>query len=487
MRLSTLVDEEIRLVGDGTVEVTGLAADSRSVAPGDIFAALPGTRAHGLAHLPEALARGAAALLIGERDEASLQLDLPRLVAADPRRALARLAARFYPGRPQIVAAVTGTNGKSSTVAFTRQIWQRLGLCAASLGTLGLEPREFGDVSGLTTPDAVTLHRTLDRLAARGVSHLALEASSHGLDQRRLDGLAIDIAAFTNLSRDHLDYHPTVEAYFQAKARLFTALLRPGGTAVLNADTPEYPRLAAMVADRKAQICAYGRQGAELRLCDVRALPHGLQVALRVDGREHRFEVPLYGTFQAWNLLCAAGIAMVSGFAAAAVVTVLSTLEGVRGRMQCVAKAPSGGRVFVDYAHTPDALDKALLALRDHVPGRIVVVFGCGGDRDAGKRPLMGEIASKRADLVIVTDDNPRNEDAAKIRAQILAGAGPQALEIGDRAEAIAQGIAALGPNDALLVAGKGHETGQIIGDRVLPFDDAEVVRTLITRGGPAA
>jgi UDP-N-acetylmuramoyl-L-alanyl-D-glutamate--2,6-diaminopimelate ligase len=487
LRLSTLVDEEMRLAGDGTVEVSGLAADSRAVRPGDLFAALPGTRAHGLDHLPEAVARGAVALLVGAADTDRAGTGLPRLVAADPRRAFARLAARFHPGRPEIVAAVTGTNGKSSTVAFTRQIWQRCGLAAASLGTLGLEPRDLGDVSGLTTPDALTLHRTLDALAARGTTHLALEASSHGLDQRRLDGLAVDVAAFTNLSRDHLDYHPTVEAYFLAKARLFSELLRPGGTAVLNADAPEYPRLAAMVAERGGRILAYGRTGPDLRLVGFEPRPDGLRLSLLLDGRERVAEVPLYGTFQAWNLLCAAGMAIAGGLPATTVAEALAFLEGVRGRMQLVARAPSGGRLFVDYAHTPDALDKALLALRDHVRGRIVVVFGCGGDRDTGKRPLMGEIAAKRADLVIVTDDNPRSEDPARIRAQILAGAGPDAIEIGDRAAAIARGIAAVGPEDALLVAGKGHETGQIVGDRVLPFDDIEVVRSLASGGRSAA
>lgn len=479
MRLSTLVDDGVRLEGDGAVEVTGLAADSRTVRPGDLFAALPGTRVDGTAFVPRALAAGAVALLVGEAAAASVPAGPPRLVARDPRRSFARLAARFHPGRPQLVAAVTGTNGKSSTVAFTRQIWQHAGHRAASLGTLGVEPEGAGDTGGLTTPDALTLHRTLDRLAQQGTTHLALEASSHGLDQRRLDGLAVDIAAFTNLSRDHFDYHDSVEAYFRAKARLFEVLLRPGGTAVLDADVPEFPRLAAMVSARRCRLSTYGRQGRDLRLLAREARPDGLLLRLVLGGREVEVRVPLYGTFQAWNLLCAAGIALASGVAATSVLDALPRLHGVRGRMQLVARTPEGARLFVDYAHAPDALDKALLALRDHVRGRIVVVFGCGGDRDAGKRPIMGGIASRRADLVIVTDDNPRSEDPARIRAQVLAGAGPDAREIGDRREAIAAGIAALGPEDALLVAGKGHERGQIVGDRVLPFDDVETVRAL--------
>ncbi|GBD44647.1 UDP-N-acetylmuramoyl-L-alanyl-D-glutamate--2, 6-diaminopimelate ligase [bacterium HR40] len=483
MRLSMLVDEAIRLDAASDREVSGLAADSRSVRPGDVFAALPGTRAHGLTFLAEALARGAVAVLVGDADAARVPGDVPKLIAADPRQAFARLAARFHPGRPNVIAAVTGTNGKSSTVSFARQLWQHAGLHAASLGTLGLEPAGLGETGGLTTPDALTLHRTLDRLARLGVTHLALEASSHGLDQRRLDGLAVDIAAFTNLSRDHFDYHGSVEAYFRAKARLFEVLLRPGGTAVLDADVPEFPRLAAMVAERGARLLTYGRNGRDFRLLAGAERPDGLGLRLLLAGEELSVEVPLYGSFQAWNILCAAAIAYASGVPLAVLRQAIPRLSGVRGRMQLVARAPSGGRLFVDYAHTPDALEKALAALRRHVAGRIVVVFGCGGDRDPGKRPLMGEIATRAADLVIVTDDNPRSEDPARIRAQILAGCGPEAREVGDRAEAIAAGIAAVGRDDALLVAGKGHERGQVIGRQVLPFDDIEMVQRLARAG----
>lgn len=466
------------MLGAGDPDVLGLSADSRTVAPGWLFAALRGTRQDGQRFVGEALARGAGAVL-GDAGLIHLGLEVPILVADEPRRALARTAARFYARQPRTIVAVTGTNGKTSTVSFAHQLWRRLGRRAASIGTLGVTTDAGRSGAGLTTPDPVRLHATLAELAADGVEHVAMEASSHALDQRRLDGVDLCAAAFTNLTRDHLDYHGTLDRYLAAKSYLFERLLPPGGTAVLNADVPEHGHLAAIARARGLQVLDFGRSGRALRLLDQR--PHGGGQHLELELLGHRAAVhsPLMGGFQAENLLAAIGLLVASGTAVEDLLPHLAGIEGAPGRMQLVAHHPNGAAVFVDYAHTPDALGQALLALRSHTDGRLVVVFGAGGDRDPGKRPLMGAAAAGGADRVIVTDDNPRSEDAALIRAAVLA-ACPGGEEVGGRRDAIHRAVAGLAPGDVLLIAGKGHETGQTVGDRILPFDDAEVARAAV-------
>ena len=455
------------------MEITGLAADSRKVRPGYLFVAVPGNKADGLQFVGKALAAGAVAVLAGERP-AGLPPGVIFIKSDNVRRDLALAAARFYPRQPQTIAAVTGTSGKTSVAAFTRQIWMRLGHCAASVGTVGVvSPR--GEVYGsLTTPDPVDLHRTLDALAGEGVTHLALEASSHGLDQHRLDGVRVAAGAFTNLSRDHLDYHPTLEAYLAAKLRLFGDLVRPQGAAVIAADHDEAAQVAAVAARRGLRVLTVGRSGETIRLDDVAVEGFAQRLTLTHAGRAVRVRLPLVGAFQIENALVAAGLAIATGDDPAAVFAALDYLEGARGRLERVGTR-NGAPIFIDYAHKPDALAKALAALRPYASGRLTVVFGAGGDRDAGKRPIMGAIAAEQADRVIVTDDNPRSEDPAAIRAAILAAA-PGATEIGDRAEAIRRAVAGLAAGDVLLIAGKGHETGQIIGDRTVPFSDHEAV-----------
>ncbi len=478
MQLSTLAGEGARILGRGEPEVRGLTADSRAVRAGDLFAALPGSRTDGRRFVADALERGAVALL-GDPSLADWADRVSVVVDANPRRRLAQMAARFYDRQPEKVLAVTGTNGKTSVASFLRQIWEIAGLPAASLGTLGVEPARFGVGCNLTTPDPVALHAACAQLADAGATRLVVEASSHGLAQCRLDGLSITAAAFTNLSRDHFDYHGDRENYFYAKARLFSELLRPGGHAVLNADIPEFDRLARICRQRDIAVIDYGRNAQDLVLLELVADAQGIAMEFACRGERQSCTLPLFGPFQAHNLLAALGLALASGVSAEIATAALTGLTGVSGRMQRVAVREDGAMAFVDYAHTPDALEQALRALRAHLRGRLVVVFGCGGDRDRGKRPQMGGIASSLADLAIVTDDNPRSEEAAVIRAEILAGMNGEALEIGDRAEAIARGWSLLGPGDALLVAGKGHETGQIVGDVVLPFDDAEILRGL--------
>ena len=479
MRLSALIDEGLEVDDFADVEVGGIALKAQAVRPGDLFAALPGVRVDGRRFAAEAAENGAVAFLTAEAGAIAAG-GRPVVRADEPRGALARMAARLHPGRPAFVAAVTGTNGKTSIAGFTRQLWRLAGLPAASLGTLGLEGALVSDVPALTTPDAVALHRALELLKAQGIEHLALEASSHGLDQRRLDGLEVDAAAFSNLSRDHFDYHGTYDAYLAAKRRLFTDVLRPDGTAVLNADAPESAGLADAVRARGGRVWTYGAAGADGRL--VARVPHavGQRLALRVDGVERGVEIALVGGFQAHNLLAALGLAIAGGLAAERALDLLPEVRGVRGRMERVRGRADGTAAYVDYAHTPDALEQALKALRPHTDGRLHVVFGCGGDRDPGKRPLMGSIAAKLADRVWLTDDNPRGEDPALIRAAVRAGIeSGDAVEIGDRAGAIAAAFDALEPGDTLLVAGKGHETGQTVGDTVHPFDDAAVLRAL--------
>ncbi|MGE5270955.1 MAG: UDP-N-acetylmuramoyl-L-alanyl-D-glutamate--2,6-diaminopimelate ligase [Thiohalocapsa sp.] len=465
----------------GDPEILGLTADSRAVGAGFLFAALPGTRQDGRRFAGEAAAKGAAAILTD--DPAQLALDpaararIAIVADANPYRRLALMAARFYGRQPATIAAVTGTNGKTSVAHFTREIWAALGTRAASLGTLGLVTAAGRRAGALTTPDPVALHRDLAALAADGIEHVALEASSHGLAQFRLDGVLVTAAAFTNLTRDHLDYHGDMQSYRAAKERLFAELLQPDGAAILNADSEEFARLQALCAERGHRVIAYGAAArCDLRILGREALPYGQRLALDLFGRQESVELPLVGAFQAMNVLAALGLVVATGAPLAAAVVALPHLPGVPGRLQLAGQTIGGTPVFIDYAHTPDALATVLAALRPHTAERLAVVFGAGGDRDRGKRPLMGEVASRLADIVYVTDDNPRSEDATAIRRQILAAA-PAAVEIGDRRTAIEAAVAALRAGDVLVIAGKGHESGQIVGDKVLPFDDLIVAR----------
>ncbi len=455
------------------VHVTGLSADSREIMPGDVFFALAGAKDDGLKHVAEAVARGARAVIAERKPEA---LGAATFVqTADVRAALAHAASRFYPERPSTIVAVTGTSGKTSVAAFVRQIWEKLGREAASLGTIGIVSRPLTVYGSLTTPDPVTLHRTLTKLAQAGVTHLALEASSHGLDQKRLDGVSPLAAAFTNLSRDHMDYHASEQDYLDAKLRLLRDLLPEGGAAVIDADSAIARRVIA-AARRPFTV---GAKGDALRLVEARREGFATRLKLIYAGAPYEALLPLPGDFQVSNALVAAGLCLATGEAPDAVFAALASLEGAPGRLERIGAQVFGAQVFVDYAHKPDALEKALAALRPFVTGRLIVVFGCGGDRDPGKRPMMGAIASRCADVVIVTDDNPRSENPSAIRAAILAAA-PGAREIGDRAEAIREGVRMLQPGDALMIAGKGHETGQIVGDRTLPFSDADEARAAL-------
>ena len=459
------------------VAVTGLTADSREVKAGDVFVAVAGSRADGMRFAADAAKRGAAVVVGEGARPGDLAENVPYVRVDDARALLARGAARLHPRQPETIVAVTGTNGKTSVASFTRQIWSVLGMESASLGTLGVTTPK-GDIKGsLTTPDPVALHRLLERLAGEGVTHLAMEASSHGLDQRRIDGVRLAAGAFTNLTRDHLDYHQTLEDYRAAKLRLFDTLLPPGAAAVVNADSAEAGIVTAIAEQRGLRLFAAGQAGKDLQLDATSQDGFGEILAVKAGGKAHRVKFPLVGGFQISNALVAAGLAIATGAGAADALAALETLQGASGRLERVGDK-HGAPVFVDYAHTPDALANALDALRPHAK-RLIVVFGCGGDRDPGKRPLMGEIAARRADRVIVTDDNPRREDAAAIRKAIVAAA-PGATEVGNRAEAIKRAIAELGPGDVLLVAGKGHETGQIVGDRTLPFSDQAEVRAAL-------
>jgi UDP-N-acetylmuramoyl-L-alanyl-D-glutamate--2,6-diaminopimelate ligase len=456
-----------------TVEVAGLAADSRKVGRGFLFFAVPGVKADGATFARAAAAAGAVAVA-AEQPVADLPAGVIFIPVTNARRALALAAAKFYPRQPGVIAAVTGTSGKTSVAAFTRQIWAALGHKAASIGTIGVVSPKGETYGSLTTPDPIALQKTIDELAGEGVTHLVMEASSHGLDQHRLDGVRVTAGGFTNLSRDHLDYHPTVEDYFNAKLRLFTALVAPGGAAVVSADNDYAPRVVDAAKARGLKLITVGARGDTIRLTDDAVDGFAQVLRLAHAGKNYTVRLPLVGAFQTENALVAAGLVIAGGADAAKVFAALEKLEGAKGRLER-AGAKNGAPVFIDYAHKPDALAKALEALRPYAKGRLVVVFGCGGDRDKGKRPLMGEIAVKHADRVIVTDDNPRSENPAQIRAEIMAAA-PGATEIGDRAQAIRAGIAGLKAGDVLLVAGKGHETGQIVGDRVLPFSDHEAV-----------
>ncbi len=459
--------------GFAGLDVSGIATDSRRVRPGDLFVAVAGTKADGLRFVAPALAAGAVAVM-AQQPPGPLPDGIAFVQVDNVRRALALAAAKLYPGHPALIAAVTGTSGKTSVAAFARQIWAALGHEAASIGTIGLVTGKRQVYGSLTTPDPIELHRTLDALAHEGVTHLALEASSHGLDQHRLDGVPIAAAGFTNITRDHLDYHPDFDAYREAKLLLFTRLVAQDGAAVIEADHEQADKFIAAAKARKLRLFTVGRQGHAIRLTGAAVDGFAQRLRLEHAGRGYDVRLPLLGGFQVENALVAAGLAIATGSDADAVFASLERLDGAKGRLELVGEH-AGAPIFVDYAHKPDALAKALDALRPYVRGRLVVVFGAGGDRDTGKRPLMGEIAAEKADRVIVTDDNPRSEDPAAIRAAILRAA-PGADEIGDRGQAIRTAISDLRAGDVLLIAGKGHESGQIIGDRVLPFTDHDAV-----------
>jgi UDP-N-acetylmuramoyl-L-alanyl-D-glutamate--2,6-diaminopimelate ligase len=477
MRLRDLFSDDATIDPQAeAVAVSGLAVDSRAVKPGDLFFALAGHKTDGARFIDSAISSGAVAVAGDHPPPGTCRV--PFVTTPNPRRALALAAAKFFPRQPQTIAAVTGTSGKTSVAAFTRQIWQRLGHASASIGTIGLVSPKRTIYGSLTTPDPIALHRQLDEIASEGVTHLAFEASSHGLDQYRLDGVRIGAGGFTNLSRDHMDYHPDVAHYLAAKLRLFHELIAPDGAAVISADHDCSQAVIDAARARGLRIATVGRkgngagEGIRLVKADIDGFAQKLDLEHR--GRRHAVRLPLVGEFQIENALVAAGLAIGTGSEPKAVFAELELLEGAKGRLERVAER-NGAPIFVDYAHKPDALAKALQALRPYAKRKLVVVFGAGGDRDAGKRPLMGAIAAENADSVIVTDDNPRSENPDLIRSAILSTA-KGAKEIGDRAEAIRTAIAALQPGDALLIAGKGHETGQIVGDRILPFSDHDAV-----------
>jgi UDP-N-acetylmuramoyl-L-alanyl-D-glutamate--2,6-diaminopimelate ligase len=473
MKLAALFPED-NVGAFADVEIAGLAVDSRKAGKGALFFAIAGAKADGAQFARQAVNAGAVAVAADKPID-----DLPPGVTfirvKNARRALALAAAKFFPRQPHTIAAVTGTSGKTSVASFTRQIWTRLGYNAASIGTIGVTTAKEEIYGSLTTPDPVELHRTLDRLAGEGITHLAIEASSHGLDQHRLDGLRVAAGAFTNLTRDHLDYHATIRDYLAAKLRLFDTLIVRDGTAVIDVDNEHADAVIDAAKKRGLKLLMVGRAGNPIQLIDVAVEGFAQTIALAYAGRPYVLKLPLVGAFQVENALVAAGLGIATGGDADKVFAALETLTGAKGRLE-LAGAKDGAPIFVDYAHKPDALAKALEALRPYAKGRLVVVFGCGGDRDKGKRPLMGAIAADLGDYVIVTDDNPRSENPAAIRAEILKDA-PGAIEIADRAAAIRAGIAELKAGDVLLIAGKGHESGQIVGNRVLPFRDQDEVR----------
>ena len=481
MKLRDLFSDDATIDPQGdAVDVTGLSADSRAVKPGDLFFALAGLKTDGARFIDSAIASGAVAVA-GDNPPPG-EPRVPFVITPNPRRALALAAAKFFPRQPSTIAAVTGTSGKTSVAAFTRQIWQRLDHAAASIGTIGLVSPKRTLYGSLTTPDPIALHRQLDEIAREGVTHLAFEASSHGLDQYRVDGVRISAGGFTNLSRDHMDYHPDVAHYLAAKLRLFGDLVADGGAAVISADHDSSQAVIEVARARKLRLMPVGIKGdgtgEGIRVVATAIDGFAQRLELQHCGRNHSIRLPLVGEFQIENALVAAGLAIGTGSEADDVFAALEHLEGAKGRLERVGEH-NGAPIFVDYAHKPDALAKALQALRPYAKRRLVVVFGAGGDRDAGKRPLMGAIAAENADHVIVTDDNPRSENPATIRAAILATA-KGGREIGDRSEAIRAAIAGLGEGDALLIAGKGHETGQIVGDRVLPFSDHDAVASAL-------
>ncbi|SFS14502.1 UDP-N-acetylmuramoyl-L-alanyl-D-glutamate--2,6-diaminopimelate ligase [Yoonia litorea] len=482
--MKSLAELGLRAQGGREAQITGLAVDSRDVKPGFLFAALPGARVHGGEFIQYALRMKAGAILTdatgAELAKSELaESDAALIVTEDPREALAQTASLWFGAHPATVVAVTGTNGKTSISSFCRQIWEELGIAGVNLGTTGVEGVWTHPLAH-TTPEPITLHRVMAEAAQNGVTHVAMEASSHGLDQRRLDGVILKAAGFSNFTQDHLDYHKTFEAYFDAKMGLFRRVLPQDGTAVINLDDPKGPQVAQISNERGQSVMGVGRHAdARLKLTGQRFDATGQDFLFQWDGKSRQTRLNLIGGFQAENVLLAAGLVIAAGADADAVFDTLPHLKTVRGRMELAATRESGAAVFVDYAHTPDAIETALKAMRPHVMGRIIVIVGAGGDRDTSKRPLMGKAAAENADVVIITDDNPRSEDPATIRRAVMDGAldiGDPAVisEVGDRAEAILRGVDMLTAGDALLIAGKGHETGQTVGDTVLPFDDVE-------------
>jgi UDP-N-acetylmuramoyl-L-alanyl-D-glutamate--2,6-diaminopimelate ligase len=467
------------------MDIAGLTADSRAVQPGYLFAALPGANQDGRAFIAQAIERGATAVLAPPGTDLEINTTPVRLITdSNPRRRFALMASKFFGQQPKTVAAVTGTNGKTSVAHFARQLWTSLGHKSGYLGTLGAFAPGVRVDGALTTPDPVRLHTFLADMAHHGVTHLAMEASSHGLHQFRIDGVKIAIGGFTNLTRDHLDYHGSMAAYMASKLRLFSDVMTSDGTAVINADSPESAAFEAAARMRGQRVITYGKAGAEISLDATRIEGDAQILDVTVFGKAHSVRLPLAGGFQVSNALCALGFVLADDASPECAVAALEKLSGVPGRLELVATSAAGAPIYVDYAHTPDALETVLKALRPHATGKLAVVFGCGGDRDKGKRRIMGDRAQALADVVYVTDDNPRSEDAAAIRAEIIQGA-PKATNISDRTEAMAVAINALKAGDVLLIAGKGHETGQIIGSKVIPHNDADVARQIV--GGTRA
>lgn len=476
MLLSQLID------APRDIDIRGITSDSREARPGYLFVALPGNKVNGADFVEDAIMHGAVAVIgeVGVKVPADGNTILVTVDSA--RRVLAEIAAIFYERQPQTIVAVTGTSGKTSIVTFTQQLWTMMGITqSASLGTLGVRGPNVVRSGSLTTPDTVSLHAALADLAAAGVTNLAMEASSHGLDQHRLDAIKVTAAAYSNLSRDHLDYHETMEDYFTAKLRLFTDVLQKDGCAVLNADDEYFEDIVHKCRETGHWVMTYGESPSDIQLVNLTPRPSGQDITLSVFGTKYNLTIPLVGDFQVMNAMAALGLVLAGGTKAEDVVPLLAKLHGVPGRLQLVSGHPEGAAIYVDYAHKPGAVEAVLNTLRPHTEGRLICLFGCGGNRDAGKRPIMGRIASGLADLVIVTDDNPRHENPKQIRAQILKGA-PDAVEVGDRHEAIEWAIEDLREGDVLVVAGKGHEQGQIIGDRVVPFDDVAEVEKAIKK-----
>lgn len=475
-RLGSLIDGLDAHVGadaDLDRNVTGFAIDNRKVAPGTVFGAFQGLRVNGEDYIADAVKAGAIAVVA--RPEAVVEGAI-HIAHANPRRLFAQLAARYFAPFPDVTVAVTGTNGKTSTVELARQLWRMMGHHAASIGTLGVTTSVDQVSTGLTTPDIVTFLANMSGLRREGVSHAAFEASSHGLDQYRTEGLPVVAGAFTNLSRDHLDYHGDMDRYFDAKMRLFDEVVAADGAAVVWADDAWSDKVIARVAARELKLLSVGEKGEALRLVSRTPTQLGQLLEIEVNGQRYKVNLPLIGAYQAANALTAAGLVIATGGDVAKVLELLGRVQPVRGRLERAVISKTGAPVYVDYAHTPDGLKAAIEALRPHTKGRLIALFGAGGDRDAGKRPLMGQVAAELADHVIVTDDNPRSEEPSAIRAAVMAGARG-AEEIGGRRAAIAAAIALAGKDDIVLLAGKGHEQGQIIGDRVLPFDDVTVAR----------
>jgi UDP-N-acetylmuramoyl-L-alanyl-D-glutamate--2,6-diaminopimelate ligase len=485
MLLEDLVPSDVTVPeGAGIIDIKGVSADSRTIQAQSLFVAVAGTNTDGTQFVSKAVEKGAVAVLAAT--DAPVVTTVPILRAADPRRALALIAARFRPFQPTHLVAVTGTSGKTSVADFTRQIFAAEGNQAASIGTLGVVTASGTEYGTMTTPDPVALHTLLDELAERGITHAAIEASSQGLDQRRVDGLRLEAAAFTNLGRDHMDYHPTVEAYLAAKLRLFEVVLPSSGVAVIDMDGAHAAEVEKVASARGQILIRTGKAGEELKL--VSRIPKGFRQQLIVSafGKEREVILPLAGAFQASNALVAAGLAIGAGVDAGDALDALADVKGAPGRLELIGSKSDGAMVFLDYAHKPDALVSVLRALRPMTEGVLFVVFGAGGDRDAGKRPLMGAAATANADVVIITDDNPRSENPAAIR-KAIADAAPDSIEIGDRGEAIRRAVKMLGAGDVLVVAGKGHETGQIIGDKTIPFSDRDAVTAALAAEEAAA